>query len=124
MTVKASLDFMVRPCLKNEGRGGTRELSYSVKYLENLSSTRRVLERMPDVVTALVTPVLVRQKQTDLGSPNQLEILSRNKQTPSGMTPEVVLWLPHAFPYAPPVVIRDLEGPMGHAADESHAGRA
>lgn len=74
MKVKASLDFMVRPCLKNKGRGRTGELSYSVKYLENLSSTRRVLARMPDEVTALVTPVLVRQKQTDLGSPNQLEI--------------------------------------------------
>lgn len=79
MKVKVSLDFMVRPCLKNKGRGRTGELSYSVKYLENLSSTRRVLGRVPDEVTALVTPVLVRQKQTDLGSPNQLEILSRNK---------------------------------------------
>lgn len=47
-----------------------------------------------------------------------------SKQTPSGMTPEAVLWLLHAFPYAPPVVIRDPGGPMDHAADESHAGRA
>ena len=50
-----------------EGRGRTGELSYSVKYLENLSSSHRRLERMLDVVTALVISVLVRPKQTSLG---------------------------------------------------------